>query len=183
VLNSPLRYTDPTGHSDDCAIGEYGCEVGKLSFQGLVHLWTDYSGRFTRDDIYSLNPPKEFALDLAYNVRCPGCHQWTPEDVEKYLQETDPCYGVYGTPDCIRKLWEFFKSASVWPLQKQGDFPPNLVSYNDPPPIPEWIAISTTVDALEWLFVSFQNHTPQPQPLPIPTPPTPTPPQKTPGPR
>jgi len=30
-LNNPSRYTDPTGHSVDCALGEQYCEVGKLN--------------------------------------------------------------------------------------------------------------------------------------------------------
>jgi RHS repeat-associated protein len=28
--NNPVRYTDPTGHSIDCAVGEQNCSAGKL---------------------------------------------------------------------------------------------------------------------------------------------------------
>jgi len=33
VNNNPLRYTDPSGHSVDCAIGENYCESGTLNIQ------------------------------------------------------------------------------------------------------------------------------------------------------
>jgi RHS repeat-associated protein len=42
VNNNPLKFNDPTGHSVDCAVGEYGCEVGKLTPKGLVNLYNDF---------------------------------------------------------------------------------------------------------------------------------------------
>lgn len=40
--NNPLRYTDPSGHSADCAIGEFGCQAGRLSRAGIGKLYDDY---------------------------------------------------------------------------------------------------------------------------------------------
>jgi RHS repeat-associated protein len=31
ALNNPVRYTDPNGHSVDCAVGEQYCQAGKLN--------------------------------------------------------------------------------------------------------------------------------------------------------
>jgi RHS repeat-associated protein len=31
VMNNPIRYTDPSGHSVDCAVGEQYCQAGKLN--------------------------------------------------------------------------------------------------------------------------------------------------------
>jgi RHS repeat-associated protein len=187
--NNPVRYNDPGGYSTECAIGDYGCEVGKVSFDGLVYLWTDYSHRFSRSDIYSQNPPKEFLLDLAYNVHCPKCHQWTPEDEEKYRQETELCNGQQGFIDCLQTGWEIFISTSQWPFQDQGKIPPDLWNYySSPDPyfqafLDAWTKVATVVDGVVWIIEKLQNHTPQPKPVPIPTPPILTPPQKTPRPR
>jgi RHS repeat-associated protein len=35
--NNPVRYTDPTGHSIDCAVGEQNCSAGKL----VPNWWKD----------------------------------------------------------------------------------------------------------------------------------------------
>jgi RHS repeat-associated protein len=41
VRNNPLKFSDPTGHSVDCAIGDYGCRVGVLDDKGLWKLYQD----------------------------------------------------------------------------------------------------------------------------------------------
>jgi RHS repeat-associated protein len=35
VNNSPIKYTDPSGHSVDCGIGEYGCNAGAYTPPGV----------------------------------------------------------------------------------------------------------------------------------------------------
>jgi RHS repeat-associated protein len=40
--NAPTRYTDPTGHSVDCAIGEHNCSAGKYVpdwWKGKNHIY------------------------------------------------------------------------------------------------------------------------------------------------
>jgi hypothetical protein len=49
--NNPVRYNDPSGHNVDCAIGEHGCQAGKLSKVGISDLYEDtYDLSFTKND-------------------------------------------------------------------------------------------------------------------------------------
>ena len=51
VRGTPVKYVDPSGYSVDCAIGEFGCQAGKLSRDGIEKLYDDaYDLSFTGRD-------------------------------------------------------------------------------------------------------------------------------------
>jgi hypothetical protein len=125
--NNPSRFIDPSGHSVECGVGDYGCEAGRLSFDGLVHLWTDYSHRFSRQELFAKKPPQEFLLDFGWNVHCPKCHQWTPEESRKYQAESFCGDNQF----CINVLIALINTQNKAPRENQGPFPSN--SFPTPP--------------------------------------------------
>lgn len=45
VRGNPIKYTDPTGHSVDCGMGDAFCSAGKYTPNGLINLYKHYYGR------------------------------------------------------------------------------------------------------------------------------------------
>jgi RHS repeat-associated protein len=52
VLNNPIRYNDPSGHSVDCALGEKYCQAGRLNVkQRAADLYNHLKSKDDTDDI------------------------------------------------------------------------------------------------------------------------------------
>jgi hypothetical protein len=73
VNNNPLKFIDPTGYSQECAIGEYGCNAGKLSAIGKIEHYKEYRHITFKEKIEDLTEEQIDAyLDLAHELGLPN---------------------------------------------------------------------------------------------------------------
>jgi RHS repeat-associated protein len=72
VGNNPVRYVDPSGHSVDCAIGEYGCDAGVYTPPSDCHDGDETqfcllnNGAFIDESHYGAGNPEEFWKNLRH---------------------------------------------------------------------------------------------------------------------
>ena len=77
--SNPLKFIDPTGYSQECAIGEYGCSAGKLSPIGKIKLYKEYRHITFKEKLEELTEEQIDAyLDLAHELGLPN--KQTPND-------------------------------------------------------------------------------------------------------
>jgi hypothetical protein len=66
VMNRPVNFNDPTGHSVDCGFGDPFCNAGKYKPGGLISLYKHYYGKDSLDKPY--NSPKPIRDRLSQEI-------------------------------------------------------------------------------------------------------------------